>query len=186
MPEMDGFEATRILREREKSTGKHQTVIAMTALAMTGDRERCMAVGMDGYLSKPIRPQELDETLDSMLAPGREVLSSESNSTSLPNNSVEVIQLLDRIDDDRSLLAELIEIFRREYPENVRAAQRAIDARNAEDLQRAGHTLRGSLGNLSASGASTHGRGVGSLRPIERSGARHRPYSTGSFPSLAT
>jgi two-component system sensor histidine kinase/response regulator len=153
MPEMDGFEATRILRDREKSMGKHQTVIAMTALAMNGDRERCMAVGMDGYLSKPIRPQELDETLDLILAP-KEALSSEINSTPLPNNSVEVIQLLDRIDDDRSLLAELIEIFRREYPDNLQAAQRAIDTRNAEDLQRAGHTLRGSLGNLSASGAS--------------------------------
>ena len=153
MPEMDGFEATTILRDREKSTGKHQHVIAMTALAMNGDRERCIASGMDGYLSKPIRSQELDETLDSILTK-KQSLPAEGNSIPTLNNSVEVFQLLDRIEDDRSLLAELIEIFRREYPENLQAAQRAIELKNAEGLQLAGHTLRGALGNLSATGAS--------------------------------
>jgi two-component system sensor histidine kinase/response regulator len=60
MPEIDGFAATATIREKEKGTGKHQEVIALTAHAMTGDRERCLAFGMDAYLSKPIRPQELD------------------------------------------------------------------------------------------------------------------------------
>ncbi len=68
MPEMDGIEATLALREREKRTGIHQPVIAMTAHAMKGDRERCLAAGMDGYLSKPIKPQELDELLQSYAA----------------------------------------------------------------------------------------------------------------------
>jgi signal transduction histidine kinase/DNA-binding response OmpR family regulator len=68
MPEMDGIEATVAIREREKSTGFHQPVIAMTAHAMKGDRERCLAAGMDGYLSKPIKPSELDELLDSYVA----------------------------------------------------------------------------------------------------------------------
>jgi signal transduction histidine kinase/CheY-like chemotaxis protein len=68
MPEIDGFEATKIIREREKVTGKHQPVVAMTALAMNGDKERCINAGMDGYLSKPIRPQELDDILDTYLA----------------------------------------------------------------------------------------------------------------------
>jgi two-component system, sensor histidine kinase and response regulator len=63
MPGMDGFEATTAIREREKFTGLHQPVIAMTALAMKGDRERCLAAGMDGYLSKPINLQQLDEVL---------------------------------------------------------------------------------------------------------------------------
>jgi two-component system, sensor histidine kinase and response regulator len=63
MPGIDGIEATKAIREQEKSTGLHQPVIAMTALAMTGDRERCLAAGMDGYLSKPIDLQKLDEVL---------------------------------------------------------------------------------------------------------------------------
>ena len=154
MPEMDGFEATAIIRDREKATGRHQHIIAMTALAMNGDRERCVAAGMDSYLSKPIRPQELDDALDALLASKR-ALSAESDHTSTSNHAVEVIQLLDRIDDDRALLAELVEIFRREYPENLRAAQQAILAKNSGDLQGAAHTLRGALGNLSATYAST-------------------------------
>jgi signal transduction histidine kinase/CheY-like chemotaxis protein len=64
MPEMDGFEATAELRRKEKYTGAHQWVIALTAHAMKGDRERCLEGGMDGYLSKPIRPQELDAVLE--------------------------------------------------------------------------------------------------------------------------
>jgi two-component system sensor histidine kinase/response regulator len=63
MPDMDGIKATIAIREREKSTGLHQPIVAMTALAMTGDRERCLAAGMDGYLSKPIELQQLDEVL---------------------------------------------------------------------------------------------------------------------------
>jgi two-component system sensor histidine kinase/response regulator len=63
MPDMDGIAATIAIREKEKSTGLHQPVIAMTALAMKGDRERCLAAGMDGYLSKPIDLQQLDDLL---------------------------------------------------------------------------------------------------------------------------
>jgi signal transduction histidine kinase/DNA-binding response OmpR family regulator len=67
MPEMDGFAATAAIREMEKSGGRHQTVIALTAHAMKGDRERCIAAGMDDYLTKPIRPEELDALLEKYL-----------------------------------------------------------------------------------------------------------------------
>ena len=68
MPEMDGFEATVAIRGREKTTGKHQPIVALTAHAMKGDQQRCLNAGMDGYLSKPIRPQELDEILENYVA----------------------------------------------------------------------------------------------------------------------
>jgi CheY-like chemotaxis protein len=64
MPEMDGMEATAKIREMEKFTGRHQPVVALTAHAMKGDQELCLAAGMDGYLTKPIRQQELDELLE--------------------------------------------------------------------------------------------------------------------------
>jgi CheY-like chemotaxis protein len=68
MPEMDGLEATAAIREKEKTTGLRLPVVALTAHAMKGDREKCMAGGMDGYLTKPIRPQELDELLETYVA----------------------------------------------------------------------------------------------------------------------
>jgi CheY-like chemotaxis protein len=68
MPEMDGLEATASIRKKEEQSGKHQAVIALTAHAMKGDEERCLAAGMDSYLSKPIRPQELDAILEGYLA----------------------------------------------------------------------------------------------------------------------
>ncbi|GEM_PF-739406 len=67
MPEMDGFEATRLIRKQETSTGRHVPIIALTAHAMKGDRERCLEAGMDGYLAKPIQFKELDEVLQRML-----------------------------------------------------------------------------------------------------------------------
>jgi two-component system sensor histidine kinase/response regulator len=68
MPEMDGFEATAAIREREKHHGAHVPIIALTAHAMKGDKERCLVAGMDGYLSKPIRSQDLDEILEKYLS----------------------------------------------------------------------------------------------------------------------
>jgi CheY-like chemotaxis protein len=67
MPEMDGLEATAAIRENEISTGKHQPIIALTAHAMQRDQERCLAAGMDAYLTKPIRPQELNVILERYL-----------------------------------------------------------------------------------------------------------------------
>ena len=68
MPDMDGFEATAAIREREKANGSHIPIIAMTAYAMKGDRERCLAAGMDGYVSKPIRSAELFEAIEKVMA----------------------------------------------------------------------------------------------------------------------
>jgi CheY-like chemotaxis protein len=68
MPVMGGFEATAAVREREKATGKHIPIVALTARAIKGDRERCLAAGMDGYVAKPIRPEELFEQIEALIA----------------------------------------------------------------------------------------------------------------------
>ena len=153
MPEMDGLEATILLRKQEELTGHHQAVVAMTALVMKGDRERCMAAGMDGYLSKPIRPHELDEVLDRYLSMDREDLPV-IESRDLPDASVCAEELLERIDGDRVFLAELLELFRADYPEQIRAARGAIANSDAATLQEVGHALKGALGNLAAPAAS--------------------------------
>lgn len=149
MPEMDGFEATKRLRSKEQDTGGHQPVVAMTALAMNGDRERCLAVGMDGYLSKPIRPQELDDLLDAYVSQ-KQAAAPPREAASFSNQPVDINQLLEVLDDDRALLGELVEIFRTDYPNHFSAARRAIDMQSLSELERVGHTLKGALGNLSA------------------------------------
>ena len=71
MPEMDGLTATGLIRQREHTTGQHIRIVALTAYAMKGDQERCLAAGMDDYLSKPIQPKELDDLLASQIAAHR-------------------------------------------------------------------------------------------------------------------
>ena len=146
MPEMDGLEATRQLRAREKVTGAHCPVVAMTALAMKGDKERCLEAGMDDYLSKPIRPLDLDAVLDAYSSVAPPQPSSES--------SINVDELMERIDGDRSLLAELSEIFEEEYPKQLRLAHEALAQNDAAAVRRIGHSLKGALANLAATDAS--------------------------------
>jgi signal transduction histidine kinase/CheY-like chemotaxis protein/HPt (histidine-containing phosphotransfer) domain-containing protein len=153
MPEMDGLEATMKLREREKITGDHQPVVAMTALAMKGDRERCIEAGMDGYLSKPIRQQELDEALESYVDRKRTSLIS-APTTSIQETSVDADELLERIDGDYSFLAELAELFRKDYPRQLMAAREAQSRQDCQAVEKASHTLKGALANLAAGPAS--------------------------------
>jgi CheY-like chemotaxis protein len=146
MPELDGLQATQELRKFEQHTGTHCPVVAMTALAMTGDKERCLAAGMDGYLSKPIRPQELDAVLDAYSSASQPIISAES--------SINVEELMERVDGDRALLAELAEIFREDYPKQILLAHEALAVNDAATVRRIGHSLKGALANLAAPNAS--------------------------------
>jgi two-component system sensor histidine kinase/response regulator len=167
MPEMDGLAATIAIREKEKLTGHHLPVIAMTALVMKGGRERCMEAGMDGYVCKPIDVKALDEILD-----GCEERRHKDFAVVAPNNDpslapVDAAELLERIDGDRAFLSELVTIFRGEYPGQIQNAQEAIARKDAAGVERVGHTLKGALGSLSATGASTF---AGQLETMGKSG----------------
>jgi two-component system sensor histidine kinase/response regulator len=162
MPEMDGLDATRLIREQEKLTGRHQAVVAMTALAMKGDRERCMEAGMDGYLAKPIQRQELDEVLDGHLAMKHEDLPA-VKSGDWRGPAISAQELLGRIDGDRVFLAELLELFRADYPIQMRTAWEAVAENDADALQAVGHAMKGALGNLAAPVASRIAREIESM-----------------------
>jgi two-component system sensor histidine kinase/response regulator len=149
MPEMDGLEATRRIREREVNSNTRQPIVAMTALVMKGDRERCIAAGMDGYLSKPIRAQELDEVLEryvALSAPEPAALPAESNSST----SVLAEELLERVEGDRGFIAELLEVMKGDFPGQADALSEAIAGGDSIAMQEIAHALKGALGNLAA------------------------------------
>ncbi len=144
MPEMDGFVVTARIREQEKWTGNHLPIVALTAHAMQGDRERFLAAGMDGYISKPIRPKELDEILDGCIT----IAGAPQNR--LPAEVVNEVELLERVDGDLTLLRELTGIFSKSYPRQLSLIHQALAEENAEKVGRVGHELRGALANLAA------------------------------------
>ncbi len=159
MPEMDGLEATRALRESERNSSRHQTVIAMTALVMQGDRERCLEAGMDGYLSKPIRPQELDDMLDEHIdkrdAANQAPAPSRNKSAEAVDavDAVDTVELLDRVGGDREFLGELVEVFMQDYPRQIKILRESLAAGDFAEIKRTGHTLKGTTASLSATPA---------------------------------
>jgi PAS domain S-box-containing protein len=153
MPEIDGLEATRRLRKREGDSVHRQAVVAMTALVMKGDHERCLAAGMDGYLSKPIRAQELDEMLNNYMGTERHAVTM-PKAEPAKQDSVCTAELLERVDGDRGFLAELTELFRADYPVQIREGWKAVSSNDVPGLERVAHALKGTLRNLAAPRAS--------------------------------
>jgi two-component system, sensor histidine kinase and response regulator len=158
MPELDGIEATKTIRAEEAKTGSHQPVIAMTALAMKGDRERCIEAGMDDYLTKPIRAIELDAILEKYGAKkardqaSREPAAQDSNR--LDNGIVNANELLERIGNDRGFLAELVTVFREDHPSQLEQIANGLAKKDANEVKRGAHSLKGALSNLAAPAAS--------------------------------
>ncbi len=156
MPEMDGFEATAAIRDREKTTGVHAPIVAMTAHAMKGDRERCLAAGMDGYVSKPLQPMELFATIESLAsAPlGRSAeMAGATNPKADTEPALDEARALHCVDGDAELLQELIAIFQDECPRWQADIHDAIVRQDATQLRIAAHTLRGAVTNFGATAA---------------------------------
>jgi PAS domain S-box-containing protein len=152
MPEVDGFQTTAAIRERENATNSRIPIIALTAHAIKGDRERCLAAGMDGYISKPIRTEELFDTLDRFIprAP-----SEERRSLPVPSNgkAFDEAALLARVDGDVELLKHLVQLFRVESEKLLKEIQAAFHSHDDKKLAVVAHTLKGSIGNFAASDA---------------------------------
>jgi two-component system, sensor histidine kinase and response regulator len=152
MPEMDGFEATAAIRARESMTGVHTPIVAMTAHALKGDRERCLAAGMDGYVSKPLRPQELFDVLASV-APGASAAGNGPSPPPEPQPTPDAFDMaatLERVDGDLELMKELVGLFLGECPRRMAEIREAIGRRDGPGLERAAHALKGSVGNFGA------------------------------------
>jgi len=149
MPEMDGFDATRAIRQAEARTGRHVPIVAMTAHAMKGDRERCLEAGMDDYISKPVQPLELRRVIQALAAP----LTVKVSTVTHVDHSAPVFDradALERVGEDEDVLAEVIGLFLQHSPSLLANIRDAVARRDPKRLEVAAHSLRGCAGNLSA------------------------------------
>jgi len=149
MPAMDGLEATAVIRERERATGARIPIVAMTAHAMQGDRDRCLSSGMDEYLAKPLRLDELVELV--------ERVAERHPSAGTPQPVAEADDIVfdearaaARLDGDRRLLHEVLDIYRADAPALVKRVLDAASGADVDGLRRAAHSLKGTLGTIDA------------------------------------
>lgn len=153
MPDMSGFEVTAAIREQEGVTGKHTPIIAVTAHAMKGDMDRCLAAGMDGYLAKPVKSAELFEaiekfaknTQDGYRFMPRQALSEPALDTSA---------LMNQVGGDVGFLRKLAGLFLAESQDRLSDLEVFVKDRYADGIARSAHSLKGSLGSLHAARAS--------------------------------
>jgi CheY-like chemotaxis protein len=149
MPEMTGTEATVAIREREKSTGDHLPIMAMTANAMRGDKENYFEAGMDGYVSKPIHPARMFAEIERCLAGSERSMPMEENSVQ-QGESIDRVALLERVEGDQELLGEMIQLFLGDVPQLLDAMRKALQQGDMVLLERSAHSMKGAAGNLSA------------------------------------
>jgi two-component system, sensor histidine kinase and response regulator len=184
MPLMSGIEATEAIRVRERSTGGHVPIVAMTAHAMSGDKERCLDAGMDAYVSKPLRPNELLATVDGVLKSSKADANADALSDASGQGGSAALNqaaLLAGFGGNRKVLREVIDMFLVDGPEHLAALRRALEAADAQTLSSTAHALKGSVGLFVQAGAFE------SARQLERTAKAGDLQSAGSlFASLET
>ncbi len=172
MPGMDGLSATGVIREKEKKSGDRTPIVALTAHAMKGDFDRCLAAGMDGYISKPIQRDQLLQAIERFARKsGRE--DGAARRFPVPVEVFDMAQSLDRAGGDVDLLLELAQIFLQISPRHLEEAAHAISVGDMTSLGNAVHALKSSMGNFAAKAAFQAALfvqqkiGEGDLRQIE-------------------
>ena len=159
MPEMDGFEATREIRKLEASSDSHIPIIAMTAYATEGDRERCLEAGMDDYVSKPISASKLFQAIEALVPPEPEEevpIPATAGSAADRQKSVSLNAegLIRSFENDQELFQELVEIFLNDFPQMLNALRDSLMSADAENFKRTAHSLKGMLRNFQAESAA--------------------------------
>ena len=158
MPEMDGFTATMRIRALEKQTGRHVPIIAMTAHAMRGDRERCLESGMDDYVPKPISSAALLEAIRRTLPLPETKKQAAPEATVVASTSMDddraMAALLNEFNNDRTLFKDIAEMFISDYPPMLEMILQAIDATDGPLLSRTAHSLKGMARNFQVDAAA--------------------------------
>ena len=147
MPEMDGLEAAVQIRAWEKQTGGHVPIVAMTAYAMKGDRENCLAAGMDGYVAKPIHPREVLRAIAELVA-NRPPAAPPPPPAPAVAKVLDKAEALERLAGDRDLLRSLVNIYIETTPGQLDELRQAVLRRDAPTIRRLAHTLKGAVGNF--------------------------------------
>jgi len=163
MPEMDGLEATRQIRAHERhATGTRQPatrlpIIAMTAHAMDGDREKCLNAGMDGYISKPVDPQVLADELEKWIRTDRKALPLEAGKAPTGTDDsagpriFDRAALVQRLLDDEELTETIVTGFLDDMPVQIAALKSFVESGQAEQAGGQAHKIKGAAGNVAAS-----------------------------------
>jgi len=164
MPVMGGFEATRLIREREARSGRRTPIIAVTARAMKGDREDCFAAGMDGFAAKPIQSAKLLDMLDRL---GSESMPAVTAPPEAANNTdpaiLDEVGLMKLVNGDQALAGQLAGLFLEDLEPRVTDITAAVDGRDAERLRMGAHALAGSALTLKAGVVAAAARVLESL-----------------------
>ncbi len=147
MPVMDGYEAVAALRGREAREGGHLPVIALTANAMKGDRERCLEAGMDGYLAKPVNAGQLFEAIAPFIPPLTRP-EAPARAQPAPVPALDRAALLARVDGDEEVLQEIVGLFLEDCPRLMRLIDEAVTRSDAAALAEAAHSLKGAVANF--------------------------------------